>query len=384
MQPQPIAPTKLWFYPCYRRSPFFNATQKAGCQGYDIYNHMLLPAGYDDPETEYWHLKNHVTLWDVSVERQVEITGPDAFRFTNMLTPRDLTKCDVWQCKYVLITDNDGGIINDPVLARIGENHFWLALADSDALLWVKGVAINAGMAVQIREPDVSPLQIQGPKSKQVMQALFGDKVLEIKYYYCMEADLDGIPVVITRSGWTGEVGYEIYLRDGRRGDELWDRIMEAGKPCNIRPTAPSEIRRIEAGILNYGHDMTLDNNPYEVGLARLVDLDKEADFIGKDALKRIEAAGPERKLVGVEIHGDPLQGWPEEYWPVYLNGNRIGHLTVAAYSPGLEKNIGYALVPIEHAGLGTGLTIETPFGVLDASVVRKPFVDPKKEIPKS
>lgn len=381
---QPSTPTNLWFYPCYRRSPYFNATQKAGCQGYDIYNHMLLPGGYADAETEYRQLKDHVTLWDVSVERQVEITGPDAFRFTNLLTPRDLTQCDVWQCKYVLITAADGGIVNDPVLTRLAENHFWLAIANSDALLWAKGVAINAGMSVEICEPDVSPLQIQGPKSKQVVRALFGDKVLELNYYDCIPADLDGIPLVITRTGWSGEVGYEIYLRDGSRGEELWDRIMEAGRPYDIAPIAPSEIRRIEAGILNYGHDMTLENNPYEVGLGWLVDLDQQADFIGKQALAKIKAEGPTRKLVGIEIHGEALIGWPEAPWPVLVNGNQIGHVTSALYSPGLEKNIGYALVPIDCAGLDTRLTIETPHGEVDATVVRKPFFDPKKEIPKS
>lgn len=290
----------------------------------------------------------------------------------------------MWQCKYVVITDQNGGIINDPVLARIGENHFWLAAADSDVLLWAKGVAVNSGINVEIREPDVSPLQIQGPKSKHVVQALFGDSVLKMKYYDCMAADLDGIPVVITRTGWTGEVGYEIYLCDGRQGEALWDRVMAAGAPYHIAPTAPSDIRRVEAGILNYGSDMTLDNNPYEVGLGWLVDLDQEADFIGKEALKRIKEEGVQRKLVGVELHGAPLPGWPEEFWPVYQNGTQVGHMTAAVYSPGLEKNIGYANVPVELAGLGTALQVETPWGKTQATVTRKPFVDAKKDIPKS
>jgi aminomethyltransferase len=377
-------PTRLWLGPYYRKSPFFEATQRYGCTAYDIYNHMLLPAGYADPETEYWNLINDVTVWDVSVERQVEITGPDAFTFTNMLTPRDLTQCSVGQCKYVVITDENGGIINDPVLARLGENHFWLALADSDTLLWAKGVALNSGLDVQIWEPDVSPMQVQGPKSKDVMQTLFGDKVLELPYYYFLETELDGIPVIVTRTGWTGEVGYEIYLRDGSKGTALWDRVMEAGQPYNISPIAPSDIRRVEAGILNYGSDMSLDNNPYEVGLGWLVDLDQEADFIGKAALKRIKAEGVKRKLVGIELQGVPLAGWPEEYWPVHQNGQRVGHLTAAVYSPRLEKNIGYALLPIEQTGLGTNLVVETPWGKKEATVVPKPFVDPKKDIPKS
>src|SRR2546427_1266087 len=283
-----------------RRSAYFEATQKYGCKGYTVYNHMYLPNFYDDPVKEYWKLINDVTLWDVSVERIVEIKGPDGFTFTNMLTPRDLAKCRVGQAKYVLITAEDGGIINDPVLLRLDKDRFWLALADSDVLLWAKALALGKKMNVEIGEPDVSPLQVQGPKSKPVMQKLFGSVVAQLPYYYFVETNLDGIPVIVTRTGWTGEVGYEIFLCDGSRGVELWERIMEAGKPHNIAPTGPSDIRRIEAGILNWGADMTLANNPYEVGLGWLVDVDKKADFIGKQALKRIKANGVTRKLVGV------------------------------------------------------------------------------------
>lgn len=367
-----------------RRSPFFNSTLKEGCWSYTVYNHMFLPTGYDDLEKEYTKLLNDVTVWDVSVERQVEITGPDGLAFTNLLTPRDLNKCKVGQGKYVVITADDGGIINDPVLLRLGDNHFWLAVADSDVLLWAKGVAYNAGMDVQIREPDVSPMQIQGPKSKQVVQALFGDEVLDLEYYYFLEADLDGIPVIVTRTGWSGEVGYEIYLRDGSRGDELWERVMEAGKPYNIGPTGPSDIRRVEAGILNYGIDITLETNPYEVDLDRLVSLDQEADFIGKEALKKIKAEGVKRKLVGVEIDGERLD-LNVTRWPVTRDGAQLGNVTSAVYSPRLKENIGYAWVPIEHTGVGTNLTITLPNGdERSATVVPKPFVDPKKEIPKS
>ncbi len=366
-----------------RRSPFFNSTLKEGCWSYTVYNHMFLPTGYDDLEKEYTKLLNDVTVWDVSVERQVEITGPDGLAFTNLLTPRDLNKCKVGQGKYVVITADDGGIINDPVLLRLGDNHFWLAVADSDVLLWAKGVAYNAGMDVQIREPDVSPMQIQGPKSKQVVQALFGDEVLDLEYYYFLEADLDDIPVIVTRTGWTGEVGFEIYLRDSSRGEELWDRVMAAGKPHNIAATGPSDIRRIEAGILNYGIDITLEDNPYEVGLGWLVDLDQDADFIGKKALKRIKAEGVTRKLVGVEIGGDPLE-LNMIAWPVSANGTEAGRITSAVYSPRLKKNIGYAMVPIDLSTVGSTFGVSTPGGDRQATVVEKPFVDPKKEVPKS
>ena len=366
-----------------RRSPFFDATLRHGCRGYTVYNHMFLPIRYTDLKDEHERLLNDVTVWDVSVERQVEITGPDGLAFTNLLTPRDLNKCKVGQGKYVIITDEDGGIINDPVLLRLGKNHFWLALADSDVLLWAKGIAYQSGMDVTIREPDVSPMQIQGPKSKEVVSALFGPAVLDLKYYYFLETELDGIPVVVTRTGWSGEIGYEVYLRDGSKGDELWERVMEAGKPYNIAPTGPSDIRRIEAGILNHGIDITLDDNPYEVGLDWLVDLEQEADFVGKDALTKIKAKGVSRKLVGVELAGDRLD-LNATRWPVSVRGNPVGYVTSAVYSPRIGKNIGYAMVPTEHADLGTTLTATVPQGDVDITVVKKPFIDPKKDIPKS
>ena len=367
-----------------RRSPFFASTQRHGATAYTVYNHMLFPICFADLEEEYWHLVNHVTLWDVSVERQVEITGRDALAFTNLLTPRDLARCAVGQGKYVVITSPEGGIINDPVLLRLGKNHFWLALADSDVLLWARGVAVHSGMKVEITEPDVSPLQIQGPKAKDVVETLFGDRVLKLRYYHFLETKLDGIPVVVTRTGWTGEVGYEIYLRDGSRGDDLWERVMDAGKPHQIRPTGPSDIRRIEAGILNWGADMALENNPYEVGLERLIDKDKAAPYIGKDALRKIGRKGVTRKLVGVEIAGDPLP-FNAVKWVARAGRKAPGHVTSAVWSPRLKKNIGYAMLPVAHAALKTKLTVEIRgVGERQAAVVAKPFIDPNKAIPKN
>jgi glycine cleavage system aminomethyltransferase T len=367
-----------------RRSPFFDATQRHGATAYTVYNHMLFPISFADLEEEYWHLINHVTLWDVSVERQVEITGPDAFAFTNRLTPRDLSRCAVGQGKYVAITAEDGGIINDPVLLRLGENHFWLALADSDVLLWARGLALGSGLRVNIAEPDVSPLQIQGPKAREVVHALFGDAVTRLRYYWFLETKLDGIPVVVTRTGWTGEVGYEIYLRDSSRGDELWERIMTAGRAHQIRPTGPSDIRRIEAGILNWGADMTLENNVYEVGLERLVDEGKSADYVGKAALESIKRSGVTRKSVGVEIAGDPIP-FNSVKWPVQADGKAAGCITSAVWSPRLKKNIGYAMLPTAHTAIGTQLSVELPgIGERRAKVVVKPFVDPDKAIPKN
>jgi aminomethyltransferase len=367
-----------------RRTPFFEATQRYGARGYTVYNHTLFPICFADLEEEYWHLINHVTLWDVAVERQVEITGPDAFEFTNRLTPRDLSRCAVGQGKYVVITADDGGVVNDPVLLRLGENHFWLALADSDVLLYARGAALNSGLRVTIAEPDVSPLQVQGPKAKEVVRTLFGDRVLALKYYWFLETSLDGIPVVVTRTGWSGEVGYEVYLRDGSRGDELWERIMEAGKPHDIHPTGPSDIRRVEAGILNWGADMTLQDNVFEAGLEWLIDQEKSTDYIGKAALERIRREGVTRKLAGIEIAGEPL-GFNADKWPVTAGGRPIGRVTSAIWSPRLKKNLGYAMLPVDRTALGSEVTVEIPGkGTRTARVVAKPFVDPKKEIPKA
>jgi len=367
----------------YRKSPYWQRTVEAGCTSWDLYNHMLIPTFYDDDEKEYWHLLEHVTLWDVAVERQVEITGPDAAAFTQLLTCRDLSRCAVGQCKYAPLIAPDGGIVNDPILLRLGEEHFWLSLADSDALLYAKGVQALAELDVVLREPDVSPLQVQGPKSKPLIRDLFGDDVMNLRYYWCVESDLEGIPVVVSRTGWTGEVGYEIYLRDSSRGLELWDRLMAAGEPYQIRAIAPSEQRRIEAGIFNYGNDMTIENNPFEItGMERLVEL--SADFVGKRALEKIAAQGVTRKLVGVKFGGEPFRMWLEDFWPVRRDGRVIGKLTSAGRSFRLETNIGYAWVPIELAEPGNELELVSPDGPVPAVTAALPFLDPGKDIPKA
>jgi aminomethyltransferase len=381
-------------YTRIRKSPYFYAHQRHGVKSYSVCNRQYHPRHYEDPISEYWKLVNDVTLWDVAVERQVEITGSDAFTFTNMLTPRDLNKCEVTQCKFALNTDVDGGIINNPVLLRLGENHFWLSVADGDVLLWAKGIASVLDLDVQIQEADVAPVQIQGPKSRDLMVDLFGDKILDIKYYWMAEYELDGMDVVVSRTGYTGEVGYEIYLRNASRyGMKFWDTVLEAGKPHNLAVIGPSQIRRVEAGILSYGSDIALDNNlysnlaflnPYEVGLEYTVELDQEADFIGKEALKRIADEGVSRKVVGVEIEGDPLVGYIEDYLQVVGDGSQIGQVSSAFWSPRLKKNIGFALVPIEYADLGTELTVRSNVGDVAARVVERPFIDPRKETPKT
>ncbi len=369
-----------------RRTPFYEATQRYGPKGMTVYNHMFFPIRFDDFEAEYWHLLNHVTLWDVSVERCVEISGPDGLAFTQLMTPRDLSTCAVGQAKYVLITAPDGGILNDPVLTRMDQDRFWLALASSDVLFYAKGLAAHAGMDVQIREADVSPLQIQGPKSKDVVRDLFGDQILDLRYYWFTERELDGIPVVVTRTGWTSEVGYEVYLCDssGDNGTRLWERIMEAGAPYQIRPTGPSDIRRVEGGIFNWGADMTYENDPLEMGLERLVDWDMEGRCLAMDALKRIRDEGVTRRIVGVELDGEGFPALNSTKWPVSSNGSVVGKVTSAVHSPRLGKNIGYAWVPAEMAEHGTTLDVESEWADRTATVVALPFYDPEKQIPKS
>jgi len=365
-----------------RRSPYFEATQRWGAKAYTVYNHMLFPIRFDDLEAEYWHLLEHVTLWDVAVERCLEISGPDGFAFTQLLTPRNLNACAVGQAKYVLVCAPDGGILNDPVLTRMDENRFWLALASSDALLYAKGLAAYAGMDVELRELDVAPLQIQGPKSKDVVRALFGDEILELRYYFFLEREVEGIPVVVTRTGWTSELGYEVYLCDPTRGTDLWELILEAGRPHQIRPTGPCDIRRIEGGIFNWGADMTYENNPFELGLDRLVDLD--VPCVARAALNRIAAEGVRRRIAGVELEGERFPCLNFTKWPVVVDGAQIGKVTSAVYSPRLEKNIGYSWVPAELAEPETELHVESEWGPRTAKVVGMPFLDPEKVIPVS
>src|SRR5712691_10809419 len=383
----------ILMYTRIRKAPFFFASRRHGVKIYSVYNHFYHPRHYGDPVEEYWHLLNEVTLWDVGVERQIEISGPDAFTFTNMLVPRDLTKCKVSQCKYVFITAPDGGIINDPVLLRTEENVFRLSLADSDVDLWARGVAYHSGLDVTVREVDIAPVQVQGPRAKEVIGDLFGAEIAEIPYYdMALGLTIDGMEVEVSRTGYSGEIGFEIYLHDATRNAvKLWDRVLQAGEPHNLRVIGPCHIRRIEAGILAYGSDMWLDNNPFEVGLGYgwMVDLDQEADFIGKEALGRIRDEGVKQKLVGVDIEGASLGSYIDnemiDFFPVFADGRMVGRVTSACYSPRLQKNIGYAMLPVAYEALGTKLEVEHPkSGRVGAVVAPKPAFDPTKDIPKS
>jgi glycine cleavage system aminomethyltransferase T len=382
---------EILLYSRIRKSPYFYASRKHGVKRYSVYNHTYHPRHYGDPVAEYWHLLNAVTMWDVGVERQIEISGPDAFRFTNFMVPRDMNKCAVRQAKYVFVTAADGGIINDPVLLRLEDNKFWLSLADSDVGLWAQGLAYHSGMDVTIKEIDVAPVQIQGPKSKELMSDLFGEGILDVPYYFMSDdLELNGMRVCVSRTGYTSELGYEIYLYDATRdGEKLWNTVLEAGKAHDLRVIGPCHMRRIEGGILAFGCDIWYDTNPFEVdmGYTWMVDLEQEDDFVGKQALRRIKQDGAKRKLVGVEIEGPSLGTYIDnemiDAFPVFDGGERIGSITSACHSPQLDRNIGFAMLPIEHAGLGNKFEVETPHGRTWAVTVPKPFIDPNKEIPK-
>ncbi len=367
-----------------RKSPYFDSTVKWGATGFSVYNHMYIPRDFGSPEQNFWNLIEKSILCDVAVERQVEITGPNAYKFIQLLTPRDLSKLSIGQCKYVLIVNNDGGILNDPVLLRLAENHFWLSLADSDVLLWAQGVVVNSGLDVKISEPDVSPLQLQGPTSQEIMVKLFGEDIRDLKYYWLREYQLDGIPLIVSRTGWSSELGYEIYLRDGSKGNELYEKIMAAGKEHRIQPGHTSSIRRIEGGMLSYHADADIHTNPFELGFDRLVNLDTDINFIGKEALKKIKQEGIKRKQVGLIIDCDPLSGPNTTFWPIEKNGKKIGKVTSAVYSPRLKKNIALAMIEINYSELGNQLDVQTHEGKYSATIVEKPFYDPKKKIASS
>jgi aminomethyltransferase len=377
-----IGSTTLYFGPWYRRSPFFEATLRDGCTAYDIYNHMYLPGYFADPIEEYWALVNDVVIYDVGVERTVQVSGPDADRLIDRLTCRDLTGCAVGQGKYMIVTAPDGGIVNDPVLLHVDEDTWWMQLADSDAGLYALGVATAAGMDVEVSYPDAHPMQVQGPRSATTLANLVGDGIYDLKYYWCARFDAGGIPVLISRTGYTAVPGFEVNLLDGARGTELWDAVLAAGEPFDIRPAIPSMIRRLEAGIFNYGSDMTLENNPFELmGLERLVE-EQPQDYIGKEALERIRREGVSRRLVGIELDGDDIGFDPTGFWPVHHGGAEVGKVTDAVWSPRLERNIGYVWVPIELAAPGTELDVESEHGHVTGRTAAIPFVDPRKEVP--
>ena len=363
-----------------RKSPYYDSNIKYGVKGFTIYNKMYLPTGFDDPEKEYESLINDVTFGDFAAERQIEISGPDAYDFIKYIQPRNLEKCQIGYCKYIILTDNEGGIINDACLLRLEDDKFWISPGDGDVILWLQGLAINSGMNVSIHEPDVSPLQISGPKSGKLIRKLFDGEHDDLGYYKARKTSLNNIPMVIARTGWSGELSYELYLQDGSLGNDLFEKVYDAAKEFNGRVIAPNTIRTIEGGILSYGSDFDRSHNPFTIGFDRLVDLDQKNDFIGKDALRKIKERGLTEKLVGIELEGDPIMKAPENFWTVKRNNLKVGRVSRAFFSPRLEKNIALAIVDIDNAEEGTPVVVETPNGDLNSMVVSLPWFNADKD----
>ena len=366
------------------KSPFFDATVKWGAKDFSVYNHMYIPRDFGDPEQNFWNLINDAILCDVAVERQVQIKGPDASKFVQMMTSRDLSTMKVGQCKYVILTNQYGGILNDPILLRVEENVYWFSLADSDVLFWAQGLAANLNYDVEISEPDVSPLQLQGPKSRDIMVEVFGDQVLDLKYYWFKKLNFKGMDLVISRTGWSSELGYEIFITNSSHGNDLYNTIMDIGFPMGLKPGHTSTIRRIEGGMLSYHADMTINTNPLELGMQKFIELDKDFNFIGKDALIDLNNKGLSRKQVGIIINDKPMKGPNTRFWDVIKNDVVVGKVTSAVYSPRLKLNIGIAMVKIEFSDIGEELKINNGIKILDSKIVEKPFYDPNKNITKS
>lgn len=358
--------------PRVRPSPYFDVTVEEGVTAFTSYNHMLMPVSFGDPDAEYDRLINGVSMWDVAAERQVELNGPDAARLAQRLCARNLANMPINMGWYVAICDERGTLINDPILLKLEEDRYWLSIADSDVKLWARAVAAAERMNVGVFEPDVSPLAIQGPKAVDVAEALFGPWVRELKYFEVREARLDDIPLMVARSGWSKQGGFELYLNDGALGPALWQRVKEAGAPWGIGPGSPNQSERVESGLLSYGTDTDDDTNPFEVRMGRFVDL--ECDYIGVEALRRIKEEGPRRKQVGLKLdEGEPRKTITR--WAAAHNGNTpAGHMTTNVWSPRLQRNIGLGLIPTE-VEKGEILQVSIDGEILEAEVCGLPFI---------
>ena len=359
--------------PRIKKSPFFEKAVEFGATEFHPYNGMWMPVGYDSPVNEYWNVLERASLWDVGVQKCVEVAGPDAEAFMQLLTPRDITTIEPGRCAYVFLTNQDGGVLNDPVMLRIAEDRFWLSTADSDMYLWAKGVSAFSGHEVEIATPHVYPMQLQGPRSAEIIVDVFGEEILNLRYYWWMRSSVDGIDVVISRTGYSSELGYEVYLLGEARGGELWEILMTAGQPYGISPGSPNRIRRIEGGVLDYASDITPDENPLELGLDRLIAWD--TDFLGKAALEKVRDEGVRRRLVGLFLDGPALQKNNEHRWPVTSASTKVGFVTNAVHSPRLDRNIAFAMIDVPFDANDTVLTVETVEGARSAERTTLPFI---------
>jgi len=351
-----------------RRTPFSEGVEAAGVKAYTVYNHMLLPTVFESVEADYHHLKKHVQVWDVSCERQVELRGPDAGRLMQMLTPRDLRGMLPGQCFYIPIVDETGGMLNDPVAVKLAEDRWWISIADSDLLYWVKGIANGWRLDVLVDEPDVSPLAIQGPKAEKLLERVFGNSIRKIRFFRFGLFQFQGRDLVIARSGYSKQGGFEIYVEGSEIGMPLWNKLFEAGEDLGVLAGCPNMIERIEGGLLSYGNDMTDDNTPHECGLGKFCDTHTAIGCIGRDALLRVAKEGPVQQIRPISIGGEPVPACTE-YWPLYASGKRVGRVSSAAWSPDFRVNVAIGMVRMTHWDEGTKLEVETPDGMRAATV---------------
>ena len=356
-----------------RRSPFYQSTVKEGVTGFQPYNQMLMPTGYGDPDGEYWRLINGVAMWDVAVERQVELEGRDAGLLAQILSPRDLGRCVEGQGKYVALCDHRGVLINDPILLKLSNERYWLSIADSNILFWARAIAAERGLDVAVREPDVSPLAVQGPKAEDVVASIFGDWVRALKYFWFKETEIEGIPLAVARSGWSKQGGFELYLMDGQKGDALWEIVKEAGKPFDIGPGNPNPNERIESGLLSWGGDTDDQTYPQEVRLEKYVDLDVPDDVIGIQALRKVADEGPARHQLGL-ILDNPRARSHEVWCDIEIDGTKVGDMTCGTWSRRLEKNIGFALISREVTA-GSEVQVRKDDELINAKLVELPFI---------
>ena len=357
-----------------RPSPFYEATAADGLAGATVYNRMIMPANYGNADAEYWRLINGVSMWDVAVERQVQLTGPDAARAAQILSPRDLSECKVGQGKYIPLCNHRGTLINDPILLKLDEDRFWFSIADSDIHLWARAILGERGLDVEVTEPDVSPLAVQGPKAEDVIASIFGDWVRGVKYFWFRETEIEGIPVAVQRSGWSKQGGFEIYLKDGTKGARLWNIVKEAGRPFGIGPGAPTTAERTESGLLSVGGDTDEATNPFEVRLGKYVDLDLADEVVGIHALRRIHAEGPSRHQLGLILSGDVPAPLGFRWEEIRRQGAPIGHMTNCVWSPRMQANIGYGLVS-RDASPGDAVQVMRAGGPVTAHLAELPFL---------
>lgn len=355
-------------------SPYYQATVAEGVTSFTVYNNMLMPTGYGHPEQEYWRIIQGVSQWDVACERQVQLLGPDAGRLAQILSPRDLSKCKVGQGKYIPMCNHDGVLINDPILLKLADDRYWFSIADSNIWFWASAIAAERGLKVEVSHPDVSPLAIQGPKAEALAVSLFGDWVRELKYFWFRETQLQGIPMVVARSGWSKQGGFELYLMDGSRGTELWNIVREAGKPWDIGPGNPNLHERVESGLVSYGGDTDDQTNPYEVRLGKYIDLNVADDVIGIQALRRVHAEGAKRHQLGVKLEGDRPDPFGFSWEPVFQGGRRVGDLTNATWSYRLKQNIGFTLIATQ-ARPGDTVEVHRASGVVRGTLCELPFL---------